>query len=172
MADRMNMLATAFSRPSVARSSALAFLLLAAAACAVPASFAEPYVYVARANLQSVDHSFVSRGTTAMPGAGVRAFEDPDGANSGTERFEIRWFANSPGIPPGVLVLLESLQERSPIVKNHVLRIPTKSEGYVRSVIEISSEEIQQAGRTQQWRVRIIWRGRLLASQTSANWGG
>ena len=168
----MNLLATAFSRPSVARSSGLAFLLLAVAAFAVPTSFAEPYVYVARANVISVETSFVSLGTTAMPGAGVRAFEDPDDENSGTERFDIRWFANSPGIPPGVLVLLESLQERSPIIRNHVLRISTKSEGHIRSVIEIPAEEIRQAGRTRQWRVRVIWRGRLLASRTSENWGG
>jgi len=67
--------------------------------------------------------------------------------------------------------MLESLQERNSVVKNHVLRLRQKSEGNIQSIIEISPEEIQQAGRVRQWRVRIIWRGRALASRTSPNWG-
>lgn len=172
MADHLNMLATAFLWPFGARSSAFALLLLATVAFAPRAPAAEPYVYVARAKLMGVEKSFISRGAAAMPGAGVRAFEEPDVENGGTERFDIRWYANSPGIPPGVVILLEALQERSPVVKNYVLRLNTKSEGHLRSVIEIPAAEIQQTGRTLQWRVRVVWRGRLLASQTSENWDG
>ena len=159
MADRIDMLASGLSWPSTVRSSALALLLLAAGALlAPPPSSAEPYVYVARASLMSVERSFVSQGTASISGAGVRAFEDPEIENSGTERFEISLYANPPGIPPGVVVLLESLQERSPVIKNHVLHVNEKSEGHIRSVIEIPPDEIRQAGRVLKWRVREIGR--------------
>jgi hypothetical protein len=75
-------------------------------------------------------------------------------------------------IPPGVLLLLESIQEHSATVKNHSVRIDGKSEGHMRSTIEIPAAEIRQAGRIRKWRLRIIWRGRLLASQASADWEG
>ena len=173
MADRIDMLASVCSWPSAVRSSALAWLLLATAALlAPPLSFAEPYVYVARASLMGIERSFVNQGASTLPGAGVRAFEDPETENSGTERFEIRWYANPPGIPPGVVVLLESLQERDPVIKNHILRVNDKSEGNICSVIEIPPDEIRQAGRVLKWRVRVVWRGRLLASQASQNWDG
>jgi hypothetical protein len=172
MADRIDMLAAAISWPAAARSSAFALLFLAVAALAPSPSSAEPYVYVARASLMGVERSFVSQGTASISGAGVRAFEDPEIENSGTERFEIRWYANPPGIPPGVIVLLESLQERNPVVKNHILRLNGKSEGHICSVIEIPPDEVRQAGRVLKWRVRVVWRGKLLASQASANWEG
>ena len=107
-----------------------------------------------------------------MPGAGVRAFEDSGTRAGGTERFEVRWYANSPGIPPGVVVWLEAIQEHSPVVKNHYARIGEKSEGHIRSVIEIPPDEIRQAGRVLKWRARIVWRGTVLDTRTSENWDG
>jgi hypothetical protein len=137
-----------------------------------PIKPAKPYVYVARAHLVEVEKAYVTRGTAPMPGAGVRAFEDTGTESSGTERFEIRWYANPPGIPPGVVVMLESIQENSATIKNHMVRLNAKSEGHIRSVIEIPPDEVQLAGRVLKWRVRVIWRGRLLASQASDNWDG
>ena len=131
---------------------------------------AEPYVYVARAHLIDVERSFVSQTTASLPGAGVRAFQDPETDNSGTERFEIRWYANPPGIPPGAVLLLESVQERSPVVRNHYFRTTGKSEGNVSSVVEIPPDEVRQAGRVVKWRVRVVWRGQVLSSQMSPNW--
>lgn len=168
MADRFDMLASRCARPSAVRKAVLALLVLAAARLA-PAA---PYVYVPQAHLVGVERAFIGPGSAPAPGAGVRAFRDPEAENRGTERFEIRWYANPPGIPPGVVVLLESLQERSSVVKNHALRIDTKSEGHVRSVIEIPPDQIGRAGRVLKWRVRVVWRGRLLASQTSPDWDG
>lgn len=148
-------------------------LALAAAAilAAVPAG-AGPQAYVARACLVGVDRSFVNPATASLPGAGVRAFRDPDAENGGTERFEIRWYANPPGIPPGAVVLFEFVQERSPIVKNRSLRTTGKSEGHVRSTFEIPADEIRRGGRIVQWRVRVVWRGTALAAQASPNWEG
>ena len=133
---------------------------------------AEPYVYVARAHLIDVEQSFVNQTTASLPGAGVRTFQDPESENSGTERFEIRWFANPPGIPPGTVLLLEAIQERSPVVRNHFFRTTGKSEGNVLSVVEIPPDEVRQAGRVVKWRMRIVWRGQILSTQTSANWDG
>ena len=119
-----------------------------------------------------VTPAFLNQGTASIPGAGVRSFQDPEPENNGTERFEIRWYANPPGIPPGAVILLECIQERSPRVKNHVLRTTGKSAGHVRSTIEIPADEIRRGGRVVQWRVRVIWRGQALATQTSPNWKG
>jgi len=123
-----------------------------------------------RAHISGVERSFVNQGVTPVSGAGLHFFQNPESEASGTERFDIRWYANPPGIPPGAIVMLETIQARSSRVKNHMLRTQRKSEGNIQSIIEISPEEIRQAGRPTQWRVRIIWRGRSLASRTSANW--
>lgn len=175
MADRIHPADSAHAwRPAV-RLAGLALLLLAAplsASASPPAPPASPYVYAPRAHFVGVERAFIGPGIAPVPGAGVRAFRDPEAEAGGTERFEIRWYANPPGIPPGVVVLLESLQERSSGIKNHVLRLDEKSEGHVRSVIEIPAREIRQAGRVLKWRVRVVWRGRLLASQASPNWDG
>ena len=159
--------------PDRSRGAGWIGLALAAAAVLVPIpALAEPYVYVARAHVVGVERSFANQTTATLPGAGVRAFQDPETENSGTERFEIRWYANPPGIPPGTILLLESVQERSSVVKNHVLRTAGKSEGHVRSTIEIPSDEIRRGGRIVKWRVRVIWRGNALATQASPNWEG
>ena len=150
----------------------IGFALATAAMLATFPAGAEPAAYVARAHLVGVERSFVNPATASPPGAGVRAFQDPDAENGGTERFEVHWYANPPGIPPGAVVLLEFVQERSPIVKNRVLRTPGKSEGHVRSTIEIPSAEVRRGGRVVQWRVRVVWRGNALATQASPNWKG
>ena len=150
----------------------IGFALATAAMLATFPAGAEPAAYVARAHLVGVDRSFVNPATASPPGAGVRAFQDPDAENGGTERFEIRWYANPPGIPPGSVVLLEFVQERSPIVKNRSLRTTGKSEGHVRATFEIPAAEIRRGGRIVQWRVRVVWRGTALAAQASPNWQG
>jgi hypothetical protein len=172
MADRIHMLASALSRQSAARDLVFALLWLLALAPCARAEPAVPYIYMPRAHLLDVKRAFVHSGTAPLPGAGLRSFREPESGSSGTERFEIHWYANPPGIPPGVVVLLESLQEHSAVVKNHVLCVNEKSEGNIRSVIEIPADEILTAGRVLKWRVRVVWRGRLLASRTSENWDG
>lgn len=159
--------------PDRSRSAGrIGFALATAVMLATFPAGAEPAAYVARAHLVGVDRSFVNPTAAPLPGAGVRAFQDPETENGGTERFEVRWYANPPGIPPGAVVLLEFVQERSPIVKNHVLRTAGKSEGHVRSTIEIPSAEVRRGGRVVQWRVRVVWRGNALATQASPNWEG
>ena len=150
----------------------IGFALATAAMLATFPAGAEPAAYVARAHLVGVERSFVNPATASPPGAGVRAFQDPDAENGGTERFDVHWYANPPGIPPGAVVLLEFVQERSPIVNNRVLRTPGKAEGHVRSTIEIPSADVRRGGRVVQWRVRVVWRGNALATQASPNWEG
>ena len=169
MADRVDMLALTFSRPAAAWNFAFALLL----AAALGVSAAPPTASQAqfpRAHIVEVTPAFLNQGTASIPGAGVRSFQDPDPENNGTERFEIRWYANPPGLPPGAILLLETVPERSVVVKNHVLRTATRSEGYIRSVVEIPPGEIRRTGRAVKWRARIVWRGRLLASRASENW--
>jgi hypothetical protein len=175
MVDRFEMLASVAARSHAFWSLVLVVGLLTLAALssgAPPVQAPPPYVYVPRAHLVDVMQTLVGPGSAPMPGAGARSFQEPETPNSGIARFEIRWYANPPGIPPGVVILLESIQERSPLVKNHVLQLNGKSEGYIRSIIEIPPEKVRQAGRVLKWRVRVVWRGKLLASQSSANWDG
>ncbi len=171
MVDRIHMLASSFSRRTAVRG----LLFALADACCSAASFSQAaapsHLCSPRAS-RGCEARLRPLGNLRPPGAGLRSFQDPGTGNSGTERFEIHWYANPPGIPPGVVVLLESIQERNPVVKNHVLRINEKSEGNIRSVIEIPPDEIRRAGRVLKWRVSVVWRGRLLASQTSDNWEG
>ena len=173
MAKRMDMpriLACAIGLAGISGiPSVFAQLPAAQASSAAPAA---PYVYVPRAHLVGVEREFVGAATASVPGAGVRSFQKSGADADGSERFEVRWYANPPGLPPGVVVLFETVQERQATVKNHVLRIAQKSEGHVRSTIEIPADEIRRAGRVREWRVRIVWRGRALATQTSANWDG
>lgn len=131
---------------------------------------AEPYAYVARAHIIGVQQSFLYQATPSVPGAGVRAFQDPDSETGGRERFDIRWYANPPGIPPGTVLLLEAVQERSPVVRSYFLRTTDKSEGNTLSVLEIPPDKVRQGGRVIKWRLRVVWRGKVLATQTSANW--
>jgi len=149
----------------------LGWLAIAASAAPPAAPRAVP-AYSPRASIVGVERSFARESSWAVPGAGVRAFADPETEVSGSERFEIRWYANPPGIPPGVVVLLESVQERSPVLRNHPFRLNQKAEGHLRTVIEIPADEIREAGRVAKWRIRLVWRGRLLASQASADWDG
>ncbi len=158
------------TRPSVPRrlawACAPALLLLLSTASAAP------YVYVARAHFLEVNQAFVNQGTAPAPGAGIHAFQDPDIEDRGTECFEIRWYANPPGVPPGAVLLLECVHRQSPVVKNHVLRTSGKSEGHTRSVIEIPPDEVRKTGRVLKWRARIVWRGTVLDTRTSENWDG
>ena len=43
-------------------------------------------------------------------------------------------------------------------------------EDYVRSAIDVPAAEIRRSGRTRDWRLRIVWRGRVLASRSSPGW--
>lgn len=151
-----------------------------AGTCGFPSALAQfpaapapaPYVYVARAHVVEVKRAFVGTATASIPGAGVRVFQSPGSDAAGAERFEIRWYANPPGIPPGAVVLFEYVQDRQARVKNHALSLAQKSEGHVRSVVEIPADDVRRAGRVREWRVSIVWRGRALATQTSGNWTG
>jgi hypothetical protein len=127
---------------------------------------------VPRAQLIQVDLRFLQSGSAVWPGAGVRAFQDPAREEGGSERIDIHWYANPPGLPPGTVLLFECVQHRSPSVRNRALRISEKAEGHIRSVIEIPSDVIQQDGRIREWRVSLVWRGRILDRQTSRHWEG
>ena len=144
--------------------------LAAAIVCAPAPSGAGPAGYVARAQIVGVDHAFIQQSAVAVPGAGVRAFRDPEAEGGGQERFDVRWYAHPPGIPPGTVLLLETVQERSPVVKNHVHRTAGKSELPVRTALEIPAADVRRAGRVVKWRLRVVWRGAALATAASPNW--
>jgi hypothetical protein len=156
----------------VRRAGWIGCALAAAAVFGPEPAAAEPAAYVARAQIVGVDRVFLQQSAGGVPGAGVRAFRDPEAEGGGRERFDVRWYAVPPGIPPGAVLLLETVQERSPVVKNHVRRTAGKSEGHVRTTIEIPAAEIRRAGRVAKWRLRVIWRGNALATAASPNWDG
>ena len=107
----------------------------------------------------------------AFSGAGIRAPHQTSGNDARSESVIVKWFAHSPGIPPGALVMLETVSEHQPTVKTRTLRLPPKTEGDQSSRFDLPLEDSLLAGPVESWRVRIVWRGRVLAAQTSANWG-
>ena len=157
-------------RPSAARGFSCAALGWLAAVLAAGAATPPPPSSLPRAQVVDVKVAFLQQGSVRHSGAGVRSFRDPDPESGGSERFDVRWYANPPGIPPGAVLLLETVPERGAAVKNHVLRTTANSQGYVRSAIDVPAAEIRRSGRTRDWRLRIVWRGRVLASRTSPGW--
>lgn len=158
-------------RPPLLRGRALLLwgLLLAAASGQSPA----PGGYQAKAHLTDIQVYTVREGRAQIPGAAMRAFQNYEDLSAAERQlFEIRWYANPPGIPPGAVLLLETRQERRQTVKNHIVRTTVKSEGHQRTLIEIPAALVRQAGRVTQWRLRVIWRGRVLAGRASPNWEG
>ncbi len=160
----------AFSAPCLSR---LCWLLALAALGAPPLPPGRiPAPASPRARLIQVERVSAPATLPALPGAGVRPFAAPEEGSTRAERFEIDWYANPPGVPPGAVVLLESVFERRGGIKNHVQRLPGQVIGPARAVFEIPAEEIRQSGRILKWRVRVVWRGRLLASLASPDWDG
>jgi hypothetical protein len=122
------------------------------------------------AEILEVHRSLASTGTPVIPGASVRRFREPGAETAGSERFDIRWVAHPPGLPPGAIVQLEAIQVHSPTVQNQVMRLAGRTAGLTLTTLEISARQIQRAGRVHAWRISIAWRGHILARQSSPNW--
>lgn len=122
------------------------------------------------AEILQVHRSLASTGTPTIPGAGVRSFQEPASETSGSERFDVRWTAHPPGLPPGAIVQLEAIQTHSPAIQNQVVHLARRTEGLTHTTLEIPAREIQRAGRVHAWRISIAWRGHILARQSSPNW--
>lgn len=150
-------------------ATGLAIALLGLAAAVVPARGAGGLV-PAKADIRSVELERTPMQTVAHFGAGIRPphLAVADGGES--ERFLVQWFAHSPGIPPGALVMLETVTDRQPTVQTRIRRMSAKSEGDMTARFDIPPEDTLRAGPVSQWRVRIVWRGRPLATRTSSGW--
>lgn len=147
----------------------LAVAVMCLAAAVVPARGAGGLV-PAKADIRSVELERKPMQTVAHFGAGIRPPHAAAEENGDTERFVVQWFAHSPGIPPGALVMLETVTDRQPTVQTRIQRQSAKSEGDRTTRFDIPPEDTRLAGPVTQWRVRIVWRGRALATRTSAGW--
>lgn len=123
-----------------------------------------------KADILSVELQHRPMRTVSYFGAGIRPPHQTSTPSTQAERVSVEWFAHSPGIPPGALVMLETISDRLPTVKNHIYRTPAKSEGNQSRVFDIPEDETRAAGPITDWRVRIVWRGRVLAARTSPGW--
>ena len=123
-----------------------------------------------KADILSVELRHRPMQTVAYFGAGIRPPHQVSSSSSKAERVSVEWFAHSPGIPPGALVMLETISARLPTVKNRIYRMPAKSEGDQSHLFDIPEDETRDAGPITDWRVRIVWRGRVLATRTSPGW--
>ncbi len=170
MVNRINML----TAPGRLPRFLLALAALCGLAAATPSATADsrPSRVEPRAHVVRIDRSYIAPKSAPLSGAGVRSFHSPAESSSGIERFDIHWYATPPGIPPGVVLLLETVPQQGATVKNHTLRTDARSEGHVHSVMEIPSREIRLAGRIREWRLRLVFRGALLAQETSPGWEG
>lgn len=123
-----------------------------------------------KADILSVELQHRPMQTVTYFGAGIRPPHQASDTADEAERVSVEWFAHSPGIPPGVLVMLETISDRLPTVKNHIYRMPIKSEGTQSHLFDIPEDETRTDGPVTDWRARIVWRGRVLASRTSPGW--
>lgn len=139
------------------------------ATAAVPARGAGGLV-PAKADIRSVELDRKPMQTVAHFGAGIRPPHQAAEENGETERFVVQWFAHSPGIPPGALLMLETITDRQPVVQTRIQRTTAKSEGDMTARFDIPPEDTRLSGPVTQWRVRIVWRGRVLAARTSGGW--
>lgn len=153
--------------PSGIRRLALALALFALPSIS-PAAKPGPLV-PPKADILTVELQHRPMRTVAYFGAGIRSpLQDTSSAEA--ERVAVEWFAHSPGIPPGALVMLETISDRLPTVKNRIYRTTAKSEGNQSRVFDIPEDETRAAGPITDWRVRIVWRGRVLATRASPGW--
>lgn len=161
------------ARPPIARRwCALLLIMVAPVAGATVSPVPRPTAagLSLSAEILQVQRSLLSTGAPSIPGAGVRVFQEPTAETAGSERFDIRWMAHPPGIPPGTIVQLEAIQARSPTVQNKVQGLSGRTEGVTHTTLEIPAREIQRAGQVHAWRISIAWRGHILARQASPNW--
>lgn len=147
-------------------------LAVAASLCAVvPSSAASaPIIPPPVAHLTGVERFFLRRPSPSFSGAAVRAFADAPDPSDGSERFDVLWFANPPGFPSPGIVLFEYVLERSSSIQNRLAPIPARSQGPIRSSVEIPADEIRRAGRVDSWRASLVWKGHVLARLHSHNW--
>ena len=147
----------------------LAAVFMWGASAVVPARGAGGVV-PAKADIRSVELEHRPMQTVAHFGASIRPPHLASEENVETERFVVQWFAHSPGIPPGALVMLETITDRQPTVQTRIQRQTAKSEGDRTARFDIPPEDTRLSGPVTQWRVRIVWRGRALATCTSDGW--
>lgn len=152
------------------RSAVLAGLLLAACAAFHPAAaapVAEPQPLLARL-VSVVEENAPVRGKIGFPGAAFRAFEDPaDTANPTI--FDIRWYTPPPGLPAGVLLYVECLQERTSDIRTYFAPQRQPVSGYIDTRIEIPAADIGRAGPLTHWQISLVYRGYVLDRWASAN---
>ena len=147
-------------------------LAFAASLFAVAFSFAAspPQLQPPLGHFMGVERFFLRSPSPSFSGAAVRAFSDAPDSSDGSERFDFLWYANPPGFPSPGIVLLEYSLERSSAIQNRLVPIPVRSQGQVRSVVEIPADEIRRAGRVARWRASLVWQGHVLARLHSPNW--
>ena len=143
----------------------MAIFFLSSLALAAPAALVPP-----KADILSVEIQHRPMHTAAYFGAGIRPPHLASGADSEAECVSVKWFAHSPGIPPGAVVMLETISNRRPVVKNRIHRTTAKSEGNQSLLFDIPEDETIETGPITAWRVRIVWLGRVLATRSSPGW--
>ena len=115
----------------------------------------------------SVDlRSAPPRSAPARSGASVPSLFANDGPPAPRQSVEVVWFACAPGIPPGALLLLDLRSRYSPSVRSIPYQATGKSEGRIRTVFPVPDDVSPVSA----WRVRLVWRGRLLAQTASPGW--
>ena len=85
------------------------------------------------------------------------------------ETFAIYWSAAGNGLPPGVTVMFEYVQENTPEVHALHIQYDFKTEGARKALFTIPEKDFRDGGKVKAWRARIL-RGRLLTEQASPNW--
>ncbi len=88
----------------------------------------------------------------------------------GRQTFLVRWVAPAAGIDPGALLLFEYKQRRLDGVRSLHIQYPFRVTGERESQFVIEEKAVNRGGAVYAWRVRLVYKGRLLAGSQSDLW--
>lgn len=106
--------------------------------------------------------------SSGLSGPRLTRFADPH--PSGKQYFTVTWEAPSSGLAPGTVLLFEYTQTNLPKVQSLHVSYPFTVNNRRKAVFEINRDAFREGGPVKTWRVRLIYKGRLLAWESTADW--
>ncbi|MFH0878409.1 MAG: hypothetical protein V2A34_01725 [Lentisphaerota bacterium] len=122
--------------------------------------------------INSVDHRFETEPPMALTESPL-AGRMPKFMNERMltkEVFTIQWQTSAAGVEPGALLLFEYEQKFAKGIKNLQVKYPFEVKGLRQTAFVIPGKNVKAGGEVTRWRVRLVFKGRLLAEKKSSSW--
>jgi hypothetical protein len=89
---------------------------------------------------------------------------------TGAETFEVVWSPPPAGLEAGAVVLFEYRHRDDEQVRRLTRKYAFPVEGERKATFVVKSADAPGAGPVGMWRVRLVYKGQVLAESTTANW--